>query len=113
MVKKLPEDEFGPNVAYREHSLLANPRAKAVRGDIINITCCEACPLLSSSQLISMVPDGCSDLQALVLGRRAASRARVEQWISGQVLHWKRLALKMMVMSCISHMCSSSPHGLH
>lgn len=93
MVKKVPEDEFGPNVAYREHSLLANPRAKAVRGDIVNITSCEACPLLSPLRLIPVVPDGCSDLQALVLSRGAPSRARVEQWVSGQVSHLKRLAL--------------------
>lgn len=41
MVKKLPEAEFGPNVAYRENSLLDNPRAKAARGDTVNITICE------------------------------------------------------------------------
>ena len=43
MIRKLPEDEFGPNVAYREYSLLDNPRAKAARGDILNITACQAC----------------------------------------------------------------------
>jgi hypothetical protein len=44
MAKKLPEDEFGPNVAYREHSLLDNPRAKAARGDVVAITPCEVPP---------------------------------------------------------------------
>ena len=43
MIRKLPEDEFGPNVAYREYSLLDNPRAKAARGDLLNITACKVC----------------------------------------------------------------------
>lgn len=56
MIRKLPEGEFGPNVAYREYSLLDNPRAKAARADILNITACKACTAIAA--LCEKAPQG-------------------------------------------------------
>ena len=41
MSRELPEEEFGPNVAFREHSLLENPRANIVDTDVLTVHVCQ------------------------------------------------------------------------
>lgn len=46
MTKEFPEAEFGPNIPFREYSLLDNPKANVKGRDILKLTICQACPRL-------------------------------------------------------------------
>jgi len=46
MTKEFPEADFGPNIPFREYSLLDNPKANVKERDIVKVTICQACPCL-------------------------------------------------------------------
>lgn len=40
MERPLPEAEFGPDIAFREYSMLDNPKAKVADGDVVTVHVC-------------------------------------------------------------------------
>ena len=58
MVQALPEEEFGRNVAFREYSLLDNPRAGIMEGDVLTGHVCQVPPPLICCAVLCHLTEG-------------------------------------------------------
>lgn len=97
MVLALPQEEFGPDVAYREHSLLDNPRAEIADGDILTVHVCQVrtgCPCDQALVILVCTGFSCTDkcLSGGPVPALECSRGRVDRSAGCQMLLLLRAA---------------------